>query len=273
MLRERIELKDLYGSVKGGSLEILCLESPWRDGRIWTRPAVIVVPGGAYQRVSKREGAPVAAFFFSAGYQVCVLDYLCSDDGARYPEQLLELGCAVDHLRKNAERYHLNPEEIFAVGFSAGGHLVADFSNEYQTLKERTGEDLDCALKAVGLSYAVVNEHDGSFDNLLCGYPEEEAARLKTYLKLDERVGKHTPPTFLWTTAEDDLVPAHNTLDYALALSKQGVPFECHVYPHGTHGKSTGTLELNDVTGGLDALSAWPKEMARFFRSHCEEKF
>ena len=272
MQYETICLKELYSCLRGGSLKVLCLDNPWGDGRAWARPAVIVVPGGAYAFVSKREGEPVAANFLSAGYQVCVLEYLCSADGASYPEQLFELGCAVDYLKSNAERLHINPKEVFAVGFSAGGHLVADFANEHQTLKARTGLPIDASPAAVGLCYPVINDHDDSFDNLLCGYEGKEKAALKEALKLNQTVGKQTPPTFLWTTAEDKLVPPHNTLDQALALSQNGIPFECHVYPLGGHGKSNGSAEINDDAVGNDILSAWVKDMARFFRSFCVEK-
>ena len=271
MQYESIELKDLYGCLQGGSLKVLCLDTPWGDDRDWVRPAVIVVPGGAYVGVSGREGETVAADFLSAGYQVCVLKYLCSPQKASYPEQICELGCAVDYLRKNAARLRINPKEIFVLGFSAGGHLVADFSNEYPSLREKTGIDLDCAVTAVGLCYPVINDHDQSFDNLLCTYDREEKQKLKEALRVDRMVGAHTPPTFLWTTAEDDVVPAHNTLDYALALSAKGVLFECHVYPHGTHGKSNGSPEVNDALDGTDVLSAWTKDMARFFRAFCKE--
>ena len=272
MQYETVELRSLYPFLQGGSLRVLTMDSPWDDAREWARPAVIVVPGGAYRFVSKREGEPVAADFFAAGYQVCVLDYLCSSVGAHYPEQLYELGCAVDYLRRNAARLHVDPQEIFVLGFSAGGHLVADYSNEYGTLAARTGAVLDCAVKAVGLCYPVINDHDDSFANLLIGYDEEEAAILKERLKADGMIGEHTPPTFLWATAEDGLVPAHNTLDYALALSAQGVPFELHVYPHGAHGRSNGSLEINEPTDDLGVLSAWTKDMARFFRSFCTQK-
>ena len=272
MQYEEISLKDLYGCVSGGTLKVLSMDSPWGPGRNWVRPALIVVPGGAYWGVAKREGECVAADFFSRGYQVCVLKYLCREDGARYPEQIFELGCAVDYLRKNAKRLRINPKEIFAVGFSAGGHLVADYSNEYPTLKKRTGVDLDCAVRAVGLSYPVINDHAETFDNLTYGYPAEEAVKMQESLRMDRRVTSDTPPTFLWTTAEDYFVPAHNTLDYARALSEHRVPFECHVYPHGAHGKSNGSAEVNDDPVGNEILSAWVEDMARFFREYCKEE-
>ena len=274
MQYETIRLKTSYDFLEGGWLKLLCMDSPWGSGRDWSRPMVVVVPGGAYWGVAKREGEPVAAEFFAKGYQVAVLNYLCREQGARYPEQLFELACAIDYIRKNAKGLKVNPKEIFVVGFSAGGHLVADFSNEFPTLKERTGCDLDCSVKAVGLSYPVIDDHDESFENLLWNYDNEEKAKLKEFLKLTNRVGKKTPPTFLWTTAEDELVPAQNSLRYALALADHGVPYELHVYPKGTHGKANGSLETNEKDhGDLAVIYGWTSDASRFFRSLCKEPF
>ena len=103
---------------QGGELECMLMENPWDVGHEnWRRPAVIVVPGGAYAMVSKREGVPVASEFFAKGYQTFVLTYLTANDGVRYPEQLIELGSAVDYVKKHAEEFHVNPNEIFVVGF------------------------------------------------------------------------------------------------------------------------------------------------------------
>ena len=261
----------LFPCVKGGEIEILCMENPsGREG--FARPMVIVVPGGAYRFVSAREGAPIASDFFAEGYQVCVLKYLCSEQGASYPEQLFELAAAVDYIKANAKRLAVNPEEIFAVGFSAGGHLVADYSIEYPTLNEKRGTALNAAITAVGLCYPVIDDHEESFDNLLCGYTGEEKAALKDSLRLTTRVRSTLPPTFLWTTAEDRLVPPQNTLRYALALADHGVPYELHVYPKGGHGMANGSPEINDDLEAAAILSVWTKDMARFFRSYCREE-
>ena len=159
----------------------------------------------------------------------------------------------------------MDPGAIFAVGFSAGGHLVADYSDEHHTLRARTGVDLVTKIRGVGLAYPVIDEHDGSFENLLRGYPEKEKNGLKEALKLSKRVNAATPPTFLWTTATDRLVPAANTLRYALALDEQGIPYEVHVYPKGGHGMANGSPEINDDLEAAAILSAWVEDMCRFF--------
>ena len=61
---------------------------------------------------------------------------------------------------------------------------------------------------------------------------------LRSLLSLEDRVGSHTPPTFLWHCADDGCVPVENTLFYMQALSKNKIPFECHIYPSGGHGLS-----------------------------------
>ena len=272
------KLDELY-PLKGGTLKCYIMDNPWdadNDGREkWVRPAVIVAPGGGYRFISSREGEAVASKFFAAGFQCFVLEYLVMPE-ASYPEQLFELSCAIDFVKRNAKDFCINPDEVFTIGFSAGGHLVADQSCEYPTIHERMGEKIDCKPTAVALSYAFVFDPDGCLDNLLHGYPEEEFARLKKYLIADTLVGKQTPPTFIWTTAEDTVVTPLNSLRYAWALTESAVPYELHIYPKGQHGKSTGALEINYYdtdTPDWKCLEGWVDDCIRFFRSYCAEKY
>lgn len=276
-----IELKNHY-PLKGGSLKGLIIDNPWDncdDGRLsWKRPALIVVPGGGYYFISNREGDAVASQFFAKGFQVFVLEYLCKPDGAFYPEQLFELSCAIDYVKKHADDFFVNPDEIFTLGFSAGGHLVCDESNEYATVSDRLGVLIDCKPTAVALGYPVIDNHDGSFDNLLFGYDKTIAEKMKNDLRLNCRVGKQTPPSFVWTTAQDNVVDPANSLNYCLALSKFSVPFELHVYPKGEHGKATGLPEINYERDNKASysewkcLSRWVDDAIRFFKSFCVER-
>ena len=273
MFTQKVELKDHY-CVKGGRLDITCANNPWDDGHEnWRRPMVVVVPGGGYHMVSKREGEPVAARFLAMGFQACVLEYLCSGHGVGYPEQLIELSCAVDYIKKHSKELFVNEQEIFVIGFSAGGHLVADLACEYSKVSDKAGFALDAKPRAVGLCYAVINDQYHTFENLLSTYSGEEKERLKEYLKLENRVSADTPPAFIWATAEDKCVPSQNSLKFALALAENGVEYELHVYPKGKHGLSTGSTEINEYDEGLPVISAWVNDMLRFFRSYCQEKF
>ena len=270
-----VKLKDEYG-VKGGVLDCIAMDFPFDGETAWKRPAVIVIPGGGYAMCSKREGEPIALEFLARGFQVFILWYLNSLEGVAYPEQLTEIACAVDYVKKHAAEFSVNPNEIFPVGFSAGGHLTASLANLYNEMEEICGLSLDCKPTATGLCYPVIynDGHVGSFNNLLQGFPEEERTVLVKKLCLYERVNADTPPAFIFSTAEDATVPPKNAMLYAMALAEHGVPFELHVYPKGAHGLANCNQEISGMYGDAIVQSkAWLDSCAAFFRQFTEEKF
>ena len=274
-----VNLAKEYSFLQGGCLDCLLTEYPYDDEmpENWALPALIVVPGGGYGMVSKREGFPIATAFAAKGFQTFILTYLCSPDDVRYPEQLLEEAAAVDYVKKNAKELHVNPNEVFLVGFSAGGHLVGNLSVEHQNIAQKAGVALDCKPTAVGLSYPVISSkkgHFGSYQNLLQGYSEEAKEELLKTLDLDEAVNEQTPPAFIWATANDEVVPADNALRYALALARRGISYEIHVYPDGPHGLSTATLDVNlSLTEKQQRAKRWVEDCAQFFRLYTQEKY
>ena len=275
----KVDLKKEYG-LQGGTLSGIGIEFPWDSKEQcpnWKRPALIVVPGGGYAVVSRREGEPVAIDFLSRGYQTFVLDYTCGgENGASYPEQLFELACSVDYVKKHADELGVNANEVFVIGFSAGGHLTGNLAVEWQTVSQKLGREIDCKPTAVGLSYPVISRihgHEGSYYNLLYGYTEEAQAELLKTLNLDEGVSEYTPPAFIWATADDGGVPADNALRYALALAKREIAYELHIYRSGAHGLSVATQEICYPAQDLNRIRGWVDDCAEFFRSFVTEKF
>jgi dipeptidyl aminopeptidase/acylaminoacyl peptidase len=98
--------------------------------------------------------------------------------------------------------------------------------------------------------------HHGSRRNLLGNAPSpEEVESLSNELQ----VTAETPPCFIWHTVEDKSVPVENSLEFAEALRRAGVPFELHLYEKGSHG-----LGLGNRDGG--SILAWAEDCVRWLR-------
>lgn len=212
-------------------------------------PALLICPGGAYERTAHREAEPVALDFLARGYQCFVLRYSCRGAGPRpaqahFPLQLLEAACAMRLVRRRAAAFAVRPDAVGAMGFSAGGHLAATLGTLWDApeVREELGEPADLRPDALCLCYPVIDSgrfaHAQSFACLLG--PDADPALLRR-LALQNAVRPDMPPVFLWHTAADASVPVQNSLLFAQALAGAGVPFALHVFPRGAHGLSLAT--------------------------------
>ena len=212
------------------------------------RPAIIVCPGGGYGMLSQREAEPIVSRFLGKGFNAFLLMYTIYPEELKY-EPVTEAARAIAHVRKNADKYNIDPEKIFIIGFSAGGHLAASsgilwncdaLKKEFEGQPEGIGRP-----NGMILSYPVITggefAHKGSIqkisgDNSLS--PETVAE-----WSLELHVDPTTPPAFIWHTFTDKAVPVQNSLLLAEALTKNKVPYELHIFPEGPHGLSLANEE------------------------------
>ena len=180
------------------------------------KPAVLVLPGGGYSMCSDREAEPVAFEFMAKGYNVFILRYSLNEN-ALFPTPLNDAVHALKTIRENSVQWHTDPEKITVCGFSAGGHLAA-------ALSTMSAEKPNASI----LGYPCILENMGKI--LAQPIPS-----------LEGYVSSETPPTFIVSASDDDLVPIENSLKYAQALSDNNVPYEMHIFSRGGHGFSTST--------------------------------
>jgi acetyl esterase/lipase len=229
-----------------------------------TGSAVVVFPGGGYQHLANdHEGRQIAEWFNARGVAAFVLRYRL---GPRYhhPIELGDAQRAIRTVRANAAEWVIDPQRIGIMGFSAGGHLASTASTHFDAGNAAAVDPIErvsCRPDFSVLCYPVVTfmppyDHVGSRTNLLGENPSDE---LVEYLSNDRQVTADTPPTFLFHTTDDPVVPVENSLLYFGALRKAGVPAEMHIYAHGPHGVG---LLLNDPVLGTwsDHLEVWLRE-------------
>ena len=191
-----------------------------------TGAAVVIAPGGGYSILAwDLEGVEVARWLNSLGVTGIVLKYRVprrpgSGKGAP-PQAAMDAQRALSLVRSKAREWGLDPKRIGMLGFSAGGHLTAWTSTNFDRRSYAPLDDVDkvsCRPDFTILVYpAYLVEKDG------------------VELSPEIRVGKETPPTF-FAHAGDDPIKAGNSIALYLALKKAGVPAELHVYATGGHG-------------------------------------
>lgn len=228
------------------------------------RPALIICPGGGYYLVSPREADDPAMEYFTQGYNVFILTYSILEKAVDF-RPLLELAHTVSHVRGMAGEWHIDPNRIAVMGFSAGGHLAATLGAYWNRQEPKLPEN--CKPDAMLLCYPVITmgefTHEATRDNVTGFRPEKRDA-----FSVEKQISEDFPPTFLWHTVDDDSVPVENTMLLIRELKRAGVPFECHLFAHGSHGISTCTQEVetpNPACAPWVALSkTWLNARFRF---------
>lgn len=194
------------------------------------RPALILCPGGAYEFVSaQNEGTPIMIAAERKGYVTFMLRYRVAP--CRYPDPQLDLLESIRYVRNNAAKYHVDPDRIGIVGFSAGGHLCASAAALAETLQPEGKPN------AVVLGYPVISlekgiAHEGS---ALALFGKDDEA-LRREFSVENLITAEYPPTFAWTCLDDDCVPCENTKRLEMKLKEAGIAHECRYYPSGGHG-------------------------------------
>ncbi len=204
--------------------------------------AVIVCPGGGYERKAAHEGAPIAQMINAAGAHAFTLDYRVKP--YRHSAPLADARRAIRYVRAHAKQLGVLPDKIAILGFSAGGHLSACCGTLYDAGDPASPDPVErvsCRPDAFAPCYAVL-----SFE--LIDWPDARRDLIgedgrqgdSRALCLDKQVTRDTPPCFLWHTAQDGVVSAQHSLRFAGALLENNVPFALHVYPYGKHGIGLG---------------------------------
>ena len=224
--------------------------------------AVVVCPGGGYGGLASHEADPIAQWLNTFGVTGVVLRYRHAPR-YRHPAPLQDAQRALRTLRANAKEWNIDPDKIGILGFSAGGHLAATASTQFEPGRADAADPIDRVGSRPSFSillYPVITfssdkKHAGSQKNLL---GDDAPTTLVNSMSAERRVTNETPPAFLFHTVDDAGVMVENSLLYAAALRENGVPYEMHLYEHGRHGVG---LAQDDP-----ALQTWPMLCERWMR-------
>ncbi len=223
--------------------------------------AVVIFPGGGYGALAMdHEGHQIATWLNSHGIAGIVTRYRL---GPKYhhPIELHDAQRTIRYTRAHAKEWGIDPGRVGILGFSAGGHLASTAGTHFDRGQKDANDPIDRMSSRpdfMVLMYPVISlagpyAHGGSRTNLLGKNPDPS---LVENLSNDKQVTKDTPPTFLVHTTEDNGVPPQNSVLFYLALVKNHVPAELHIYEKGRHGLGLGPREL-PYASWPDRCIAW----------------
>jgi len=226
-----------------------------------TGKAVLICPGGGYGVLAYDwEGTEIAKWLNSMGIAGVVLKYrLPSADFQPEPHKapLQDAKKAMQLIRQHADQWQIEPEKVGVMGFSAGGHLASTLGTHIDPLP---AEGYSSRPDFMVLVYPVISmsndiTHSGSKKNLIGSDPSDELVELYSN---ELQVSERTPPTFLVHSMDDKAVPVENSMRFYQALTKNNIPSEMHLYPHGGHGYSLA-LDKGHLEKWPSILAAWLK--------------
>ena len=208
--------------------------------------AVLVAPGGGYSILAiEHEGTQVCAWLNALGITAALLKYRVPKRPGQTPENLAmiqDAQRAIALLRSRATELRIDPQRIGMIGFSAGGNLTA-----WTCLANKR-------------FYPTQDEHDRASsrpDFALLIYPAW-LVDAQGQLKPEFRPDKSSPPMF-FVHSSDDPISSESSVALYLALKKQGVPAELHIYASGGHGYGMRKVP--------HPCASWPQRAAEWLHS------
>lgn len=253
------------GMINNVSIPTIKIYSPKENN---TGVAILVFPGGGYNKLAiDLEGSEICEWLSSIGVTGVLLKYRVPASGHHYdkdcdcgkdpikPLALQDAQRAMSLVRFRAKEWDINSNKIGVMGFSAGGHLVADVSTNYNKRAYSITDNIDTinCRPDFGLSFfpghmTVHTKHPYDLNNTL-------------------HVDSGTPPMFILQAGNDPVDTIQNSLVYYIALKKAGVPTEYHIYAEGGHAFGLNKTALDNPDWNKLPIADWENLVVRWLRT------
>ena len=225
-------------------------------------PAVIVVHGGGWLKGDRYKFRALALQLAARGYVTMAIDYRLGHE-AKFPAAIYDCNGAIQFLRQNADKYHVDPDRIGAVGGSAGGHLVGLMATGWQdanllnTQVLATPPKLQAAIVMAGPmemttgSVAERSRAGTANSNHWLGKTIDEAPELYALADAHLHISDASPP-ILFMCGELDK-PERNQPSRD-KLKAAGVWTDIKVYKDGKHGCWNQLPWFNTMLDDMDSF-------------------
>jgi acetyl esterase/lipase len=218
----------IYGRVEGSAL-LANLAYPDGPG---VRPAIVSVHGGRWRAGNRTDASSIKVTAWAeVGFFAMSIDYRLVG-GSPAPAPYVDLRCAIRWVHAHAADYGIDPERVYLIGQSAGGHMVSLAATLGDGPYPKAG-GWDHARSDVRAVISVAGAYDlntlswGNLWTPVAGNVEE-ARQLASPMT---HVSATTKPTLIIHSDDDKSVPVQQAADMVEKLKAAGVH---HRYVHYT---------------------------------------
>ena len=206
--------------------------------------ALLICPGGGHENlVFNSEGKDAAEYFTSIGVTAFVLKYrLAREKDSPYKLEIhvkQDVERAMRLIRSKAVEFKIDPNRIGAMGFSAGGEVVALVAYNAKNTLQNSSDGID--------------KEDAQPNFQILIYPGP--------LFIPKEIKSDAPPAFL-LAANDDMCCSAPIVDLLNKYRQANVPIEMHLYSKGGHAFNMGKRSKTN------ALKTWPQRLMDWFEEN-----
>lgn len=243
-----------------------------------TLPTVVWVHGGAWVSGNKDEIDNYLKILAGRGFTTISVNYSIAPEH-QYPTPLYQLNDALGYIEEHAEHLHVDKNQLFLAGDSAGSQIVAQMgtiitSESYANLvgiqPEIEADKLKGMVLNCGAYDLALPDYNGPFGDFLhtvlwaysgkkdfLNDPAIKPASVVNYVTSD------FPPTFI-TAGNGDPLEEQST-EFAKKLKSLNVPTDTLFYPDNHQPALPHEYQFNlDNTDGQNAL----KQIVNFLNHH-----
>ncbi len=228
-------------------------------------PAILYVQGSAWFKQDQYKRLAAMADLARRGFVTATLQYRESGLAA-FPAQIQDAKTGVRFLRKHAEEYHIDADNIFIMGDSSGGHtaVLAGITADQDVLDTDVYGEFSCGVKAIVDFYGVTDvrqkedfpttlnqgEPDSPEGRLIGGKNVYEHPELSVPITCAGYVQKETeiPPILIMHGTGDDTVSWRQSVRLYKKLREEEKDVTFYVVEGATHGDNAfWTTENLDI--------------------------
>jgi acetyl esterase/lipase len=194
------------------------------------RSAIVFFFGGGWKGGSPSQFYPHCKYLASRGMVAMAADYRVQSRNQTSPRECVKDGkSAIRWIRRHADEFGIDPDQVVAGGGSAGGHVAAATGTTASFNEDGEDQRLSCIPNALVLFNPV-------FDNGPEGYGYERVKEYWNEISPMHNINASTPPTIVFLGTKDKLIPVQTAQQFQQRMADQGRRCDLQLYEDQVHG-------------------------------------